>query len=311
MKRRQFVGALTAGTALGILSPGSLLARAVRGDELYIGHVSPAGGETGRAGAAAARGAQLGVAELAQSRSAGRGGVRLLEGTATGAAESIAAAARLVERGATVILGGFERETVAALDELAAEQEVLFLNVGSAADELGQRCRPTTFHVQASASMHRDALTAWLADGGDPDSGATVVGWSPELERHGAGRLNDRYRMRFNESMSAASWASWMAVKIAWYSHTTPREGEPGETAAHLVSERARFDGHKGVALSFRPWDHQLRQPLYIARHGVDGTLRIEAEVPTLAPAEVSADPEALLDTLGGPPRDTGCVPGE
>jgi hypothetical protein len=30
-----------------------------------------------------------------------------------------------------------------------------------------------------------------------------------------------------------------------------------------LERETTRFDGHKGQPLSFRRWDHQLRQPLY------------------------------------------------
>jgi hypothetical protein len=179
--------------------------------------------------------------------------------------------------------------------------------VGSGADGLRVRCRPTTFHIQASAAMRRDALAAWVARGGDPDSGAGVVAWSPELERYGAGQLNQRYRLRFNESMSAPSWASWMAVKVAWEAHSRTERGDPAEMAAFLASDAASFDGHRGVRLSFRSWDHQLRQPLYIARHGIDGALRVVAQVPDAAAAGAARDSDALLDTLGGPPRDVRC----
>jgi hypothetical protein len=39
---------------------------------------------------------------------------------------------------------------------------------------------------------------------------------------------------------------------------------------AVLDKTTTQFDGHKGAPLSFRSWDHQLRQPLYaVARDSV------------------------------------------
>jgi ABC-type branched-subunit amino acid transport system substrate-binding protein len=307
LNRRHFLSGLAAGGALGVLRPQELIARVAADGGLVIGHLAPAGGRMGSAGAAAARGAQLGAAEAAQA--AARRGVqlRLLEASATGEAESVAAAARLTERGATVILGGFGSESALALSSFAADQGVIFLNVASAADELREQCTPTTFHVIASTAMLRDAFEIWVGEGGDRDSGAAAVEWSSELEPHGARQLNDRYRLRFNEPMSSASWTSWMAIRLAWEAHARTSGGDAREMADFLAGDGARFDGHKGLPLSFRPWNHQLRQPLYIARHGEGGDLRIEAEVPRI-PDRV-ADPEALLDTLGGAVAGEGCLP--
>jgi ABC-type branched-subunit amino acid transport system substrate-binding protein len=309
LKRKEFLSRVAAGGVLAALAPGDLLARMTRDEGLFIGHLTPAGAPLGGLGAAAARGAQLGTAEAAGAATRLRRQVRLLESTATGAAESLAAAARLVERGATVLLGGFGRETAVALDQLAAEQGVLFLNVGDGGDELREVCRPTTFHVVASSAMRRDALDRWVQEGGDRDAGASIVGWSGSLERHGAAQLNDRYRVRFNESMSSASWAGWMAVKIAWEAYAHTRGGDAATMAQFLASDRASFDGHKGIGLSFRPWNHQLRQPLYVARHAAEGEIDIVAEIPRPA-AAATGEATARLDFIGGEPGPRRCIDG-
>lgn len=306
MNRKEFLSRLGAGGVLAALAPGELLSNQTRSQEgLFIGHLSPAGPPG--VGATAARGAQLAAAEVGQAAALLGRQVRLLETTASGAAESVAAAARLVERGASVLLGGFDEETAQALGDMAGEQGVLFLNVGHGSDALRDSCRPTTFHVEASRAMRRDALNLWLDGGGDPDSGAGAITWDSALERHGAGQLNDRYLVRFNEPMSPAAWASWMAVKVAWEAYTRTRGGDSRAMAEFLAGDRARFDGHKGIGLTFRPWNHQLRQPLYIARHGASGELEIEAEIPRPA-AAAEGDAAALLDTIGGPVPEERCL---
>jgi hypothetical protein len=308
LNRQQFLTSIASAGVLAALAPGELLSRVVRHTRgLIIGHVAPGGALMGGQGSAGARGANLGVADVARVASRLGREVRLLEATATGTAESLAAAARLVERGATVILGGFELDTVGTLSDLAAEQDVLFLNVGHGGDELRQRCSATTFHVEASHAMRADALDLWVAAGGDRDSGATVVSWSSRLNRHGARQLNERYQERFSESISPASWASWIAVHVAWTAFSRTGGGDALAMAQFLVEGPARFDGRKGIALSFRHWDHQLRQPLYVARRDSEGELVVVDEVPSLTRSASGAD-AALLDTLGGPPRPDRCV---
>jgi ABC-type branched-subunit amino acid transport system substrate-binding protein len=308
LNRQQFLGSLASAGALALLSPGELLARASgRARGLLLGHVAPGGAPMGGIGSAAARGAQLGMAEIAPAAARLGREVRLLEATADGPAESLAAAARLVERGARVVLGGFEPESVSTLSRLAADQGVLFLNVGHGGDEFRQRCSATTFHIEASQAMRSDALDLWAAAGGDRDSGATVVGWSGRLNRHGARQLNERYHVRFNEMMTPSSWASWMAVKVAWAAFSRTEGGDALAMAEFLVDGPARFDGRKGIALSFRRWDHQLRQPLYIARHNQAGELVVVDEVPSVS-GSAGGGNDALLDALGGPPRSERCV---
>jgi len=60
--------------------------------------------------------------------------------------------------------------------------------------------------------------------------------------------------------------------------------------AFHKALAEARLDGYKGVVMSFRSWDGQLRQPLMLG----DGQ-----GVLALAPVDGILHPRNALDTLG------------
>jgi ABC transporter substrate binding protein (PQQ-dependent alcohol dehydrogenase system) len=170
---------------------------------------------------------------------------------------------------------------------------VPFLNVACSADVLrGASCRPTLFHVAPSDTMKRDALSAARA-------GGTVAAWHPSLERFGADTLNRRFQTRFNREMTSEAWTAWMAVKVLWESALRVRSDETGKLVGYLTRDTTQFDGHKGAPLSFRSWDRQLRQPLYVVGDSA------VVEVPVAAkPGEPVRD---LLDRLGTRETDSLC----
>ena len=61
------------------------------------------------------------------------------------------------------------------------------------------------------------------------------------------------------------------------------------------------LDGFKGVRLSFRPWDQQLRQPLFLAHGGVGGGIA------GVAPFDGFLHPRNNLDTLGADQKESPC----
>jgi ABC-type branched-chain amino acid transport systems, periplasmic component len=125
--------------------------------------------------------------------------------------------------------------------------------------------------------------------------GEPIVLWHPALTRYGAAQLNDRYRARFGESMTGSAWAAWAAVKIAWETSLRTSGAGAQDVSAALANAGTQFDGHKGAPLSFRTWDHQLRQPMY----GVTNSENRDtvADIPDLARSPLPA--RELLDTLG------------
>jgi hypothetical protein len=84
--------------------------------------------------------------------------------------------------------------------------------------------------------------------------------WRPDLNRFGAGELNERYRRRTGRGMTADAWAGWIAVKAIVEAALRSDAATPADLASAL--RELEFDGHKGVPLRFD--DRQrLVQPTY------------------------------------------------
>ncbi len=91
---------------------------------------------------------------------------------------------------------------------------------------------------------------------------AGFVAWHSSLTRFGADTLNKRYRARFNAPMTSDAWCGWFAVKCGWEAALRSNATSIGALRDFLEKPTTRFDGHKGVPLSFDA-AHELRQPLY------------------------------------------------
>jgi len=106
------------------------------------------------------------------------------------------------------------------------------------------------YYVCADDPMRASALTTWRRD--HKDAALRAVEWHASLDRFGAEQLNERYRRAAHQPMDGAAWVAWMLVKATVESEL---RGVP-------LSD-GRFDGHKGVALTFDA-HRRLRQPLCI-----------------------------------------------
>lgn len=278
--------------------------------------------------------------------------------------------------GVCALVGGFGLDQARALAAVAAEHRIPFLNVGAPDDVLrGDACNPYMFHVEASAAMYLDALTAWFVragyrrwfyvyEGSDqgqalyqravralqlrhwgaaevgravvppgqepgawlasemrsarPDvtllllppkaqlnffrqpellaMAGTVTGfphpvtqcrsflarlaqvapqsarlyraalWEATLDAYGARELNSRFAARWDRPMDPPAWAAYQAVKIVCDAALAAGSFDPPALLAQLRARDAVFDVYKGIGVSFRPWDGQLRQSLYLVK---------------------------------------------
>jgi branched-chain amino acid transport system substrate-binding protein len=138
----------------------------------------------------------------------------------------------------------------------------------------------------------------------DPDelAGVWPLVWHHELERFSARELNSKYRRRVKAPLDGLAWAAWAAVKL--FGEAVVRGGAADAAGVlKFIEEAPPFDGHKGRPLTFREWDHQLRQPMYLARPrgkeqvaGRVGVLEVIAEVP-----------KGDLDAIGPPRAESRC----
>lgn len=129
-------------------------------------------------------------------------------------------------------------------------------------------------------------------------SGLMALAWHPQWERYGGPQLSRRFFKLARRPMQSQDWAAWAAVKaVAAVLSDSPAAGVT-QQIKRLRSGALTLDGAKGQGLSFRPWDGQLRQPLFLA-HG-DGVVGV-------APLEGVLHPVEVLDTLGVDEKESTC----
>jgi len=116
-------------------------------------------------------------------------------------------------------------------------------------------------------------------------------------------RISYRFRERWGQPMGGVSWTCWAALHLLWRAAASAGSTEPDRLVRAL--EVTSFEGGKGRALTFRRWDHQLRQPLYLvrARHDPKDVPWDLVEVVGVVPG-----PAEDLDRLGDDRTATRCT---
>ncbi|NBT45773.1 MAG: branched-chain amino acid ABC transporter substrate-binding protein, partial [Gammaproteobacteria bacterium] len=93
-------------------------------------------------------------------------------------------------------------------------------------------------------------------------------------------------------------YAAWLSVRAIGESATRTKSTDLQSIKSFLLGEDFALGGFKGVPLSFRSWDQQLRQPLILGAER--GTV-------ALAPIEGYLHPTNELDTLGTDQPESTC----
>jgi ABC transporter substrate binding protein (PQQ-dependent alcohol dehydrogenase system) len=128
------------------------------------------------------------------------------------------------------------------------------------------------------------------------DGGMVALAWSPRFERFGAPQVTRRLNRAAGRPMGAHDWSAWVAGKVLVAAAVAAPKGPAA--AFHKALAEGEVDGSKGVSLSFRPWDGQLRQPLLLS----DGL-----SVVAIAPFDGVLHPKNNLDTLGADAPEKLC----
>ena len=128
------------------------------------------------------------------------------------------------------------------------------------------------------------------------DGGLVAVAWQSQFERFGAPQVSRRFAKAAKRPMTDHDWAAWMAGKAIVAAANASPKTDPASIHKALLA--ASLDGSKGVAMQFRPWDRQLRQPVLLTDgQGVQGIMPLEGVM----------HPKNVLDTLGGDEPEKLC----
>lgn len=128
--------------------------------------------------------------------------------------------------------------------------------------------------------------------------GLNALAWNWAWSRHGAPQVEKRFGKQAGRHMADVDWAAWMSVKAIATAVQQTASSDFGKVRDYLIAPDTTLDGAKGNASSFRPWDHQLRQPLLLSTQNW---------VVERAPLQGFLHQTNNLDTLGFDERDSLC----
>lgn len=128
--------------------------------------------------------------------------------------------------------------------------------------------------------------------------GLTPTNWARPHEQWGATQLQRRFRAAADRWMLPRDHSAWLALRAIGEGATRSRSTEPEAILEFVRGPQFGLAGFKGVPLSFREWDGQLRQPVLLAD---------PRSLVSVSPQPGFQHQFSELDTLGTDRPETRC----
>ena len=128
--------------------------------------------------------------------------------------------------------------------------------------------------------------------------GLVPTSWHAVHEYWGAAQLQNRFRRAAGRPMRPIDYHAWVAVRAIGETVTRIKDGDPKGVGRFMLSPDFDLAAFKGVRLSFRPWDLQLRQPILLAQ---------PAALVSVAPEAGFLHQRTPLDSLGTDQPESAC----
>ncbi|MGD9658655.1 MAG: ABC transporter substrate-binding protein [Methylocystis sp.] len=129
-------------------------------------------------------------------------------------------------------------------------------------------------------------------------AGLMPTNWDPAHEQWGALQLQNRFMQTFRRLMNARDNAAWLAMRMIGEAATRAASNDPEKLRLYMIGKDFSIAAFKGVRLTLRPWNQQLRQPILLS----DGRM-----VVSVSPQEGFLHQVSELDTLGLDQPETKC----
>ncbi len=129
-------------------------------------------------------------------------------------------------------------------------------------------------------------------------AGLRPTSWDASHELWGAVQLQNRFERLFKRGMNASDSQAWVAMRMIGDAVAHARSADPKTIHDALLSPDFAVAAFKGQALTVRPWNLQLRQPILLTDSR--GTVSV-------SPQEGFLHQTTELDTLGLDQPETKC----
>lgn len=94
--------------------------------------------------------------------------------------------------------------------------------------------------------------------------GLISTAWHRSTEQWGGTQMQNRFERKAGRWMTPRDYAAWLAVRSIGEAASRTASNEAMTLAAYIRGEKFGVAAFKGVAVSYRPWNGQLRQPLLV-----------------------------------------------
>jgi ABC transporter substrate binding protein (PQQ-dependent alcohol dehydrogenase system) len=139
----------------------------------------------------------------------------------------------------------------------------------------------------------------WLPRPVAGSAGLMPSAWHPASEQWGGSQIQNRFAKAAGRRMLSKDMSAWTAVRIIGEAATRTHSAGADKIAAFIRAEGFSIAAFKGQKLTFRRWNWQLRQPIFLG----DGR-----SVVSTSPQEGFLHQFSELDTLGVDRPETKCV---
>ncbi|MEE9423704.1 MAG: ABC transporter substrate-binding protein [Methylococcales bacterium] len=128
--------------------------------------------------------------------------------------------------------------------------------------------------------------------------GLFATAWHPAHEQWGALQLNSRFLKHAKRHITEIDYGAWLAVRSIGEAASRTQSTSYDTIREFILGEQFALAGFKGRALSFRPWNGQLRQPVLLVW---------PRAVVSVLPLPEFLHPKNTLDTLGYDRAEVKC----
>tara|TARA_X000000950_G_scaffold123375_1_gene154604 strand:- start:10596 stop:11873 length:1278 start_codon:yes stop_codon:yes gene_type:complete len=128
--------------------------------------------------------------------------------------------------------------------------------------------------------------------------GLKPTAWHRTHEQWGATQMQNRFRRKSGRWMTEIDYFSWVGVRAIGEAITRVGNNNVDEIKNFLLSDSFGIGAYKGVKVSFRDWNGQLRQPILLAS---------PRSMVSVSPQEGYLHPSSELDTLGMDEPESTC----
>ncbi|WP_442756106.1 ABC transporter substrate-binding protein [Methylocystis sp. JAN1] len=129
-------------------------------------------------------------------------------------------------------------------------------------------------------------------------AGLYPTSWDPAHEQWGAHQLQNRFMAAFRRLMNARDNNAWLAMRMIGEAATRTGSNDSTKIRDYILGKDFSVAAFKGVKLTLRAWNQQLRQPILLS----DGRM-----VVSVSPQEGFLHQFTELDTIGLDQPETKC----